>query len=272
MTTTLLTITEAVFDGHCPICTCKVRAGDPVVKRWTHAECYDKFVPTARVGTSQLFERNDLEVASRDLECRYCRQSIVAGSFFVKSLQVHPECDAALFPTIAADENELRSLATKLAEKLSSDFSETVRVVRHDEPAELAPFGLAVQYGDSRVSVLGTWFCRLDLTREEVDAILQDALYLVLDSLWRARQLVLTGDLPLTRETCETTPDQVPIRATPGAPFAPGQTRAADPSRCKICGEWVRIGEKVYVGSKSHAACVDSVMTQSQGQNLASVA
>src|SRR5690606_21642870 len=47
---------------------------------------------------------------------------------FVKSLHVHPECDAALFPTIAADETELRSLATKLAEKLSSDVSETVLV------------------------------------------------------------------------------------------------------------------------------------------------
>lgn len=86
---------------------------------------------------------------------------------------------------------------------------------------------------------------------------MRDAFYIVFDSLWRARQLVLTGDVPLQREPSETPVDPRQIRPTPGTPFALGQTRATDVSPCSICHEKVMIGDKVYIGSRSHAACVN---------------
>src|SRR5690606_27452407 len=152
-----------------------------------------------------------------------------------------------------------------------NDGRETVPVRRSDEPADHAPFELAVQFGNCRVSVLGTAFCRLDLSREELGAIMRDALYLVLDCLWKARQLVLTGNVPLKREPSGTPVDLRQIRPTPGAPFALGRTGEAEGFYCRICHKRVKTGERIYVGLRSHADCVDGASARIQTQSLAAV-
>jgi len=266
-------ITTATFDGCCLVCLCKIRAGDPVLEgRSVHADCYREFVPTADPRLAQHIERQDLEVADRDLECRFCRQTIAARTPFVRGLQVHPECDLALFPTLPADDDELESLATRLAKKLQNDVRKTVPVLRSDDPLRPAPFNLAVQFGNGRASILGTGVCRLDLSREELGALMRDAFYIVFDALWRARQLVLTGAVPLQRKPSETPVDPRKIRPTPGTPFALGRTRATDVSPCRICHEKVMIGDKVYIGSRSHAACVNDPSANLYSRNLAAIA